>query len=371
MIVSGPATAPIRPGLPGLVDRGRASLSRRWARVRGTLPAIVQIAVAATAAFAFAHYVLGHEAPLLAGTVTISSLGLVRDARPIRVLETVVGMVLGILVAETIVVFTGVGWWQLAMALVITVVIARFLSPQASFAIAAAIQSFIVLALPASAPYLRLVDGLVGAAAALLTTVLVPRNPIRAVTADGRALFALFEAAAGAVVQGLRRGDRYRAERGLERARGLQPAVDAWSESLDSGIAVARISPLLRRQRAELERQRRVLANMDYAVRNLRVIARRVVYLCDDGAARPVPADLLAELARGADLIAQSLTDIAYEPAAQSALRAAVSRLHPEVDAGASLGEVNLIGALRPLAVDLLAASGVPPSDARAALPRV
>ena len=208
MIVSGPATAPIRPGLPGLVDRGRASLSRRWARVRGTLPAIVQIAVAATAAFAFAHYVLGHEAPLLAGTVTISSLGLVRDARPIRVLETVVGMVLGILVAETIVVFTGVGWWQLAMALVITVVIARFLSPQASFAIAAAIQSFIVLALPASAPYLRLVDGLVGAAAALLTTVLVPRNPIRAVTADGRALFALFEAAAGAVVLGLRRGDR-------------------------------------------------------------------------------------------------------------------------------------------------------------------
>ncbi|WP_231637193.1 FUSC family protein [Microbacterium sp. No. 7] len=369
--MSGPATAPIRPGLPGRIDRGRASLALRAARVRGTVPATVQIAVAATVAFVVAHYVLGHESPLLAGTVTISSLGLVRDARPIRVLETVVGMVLGIFVAETIVLLAGAGWWQLAMALILTILIARFLSSHASFAIAAAIQSFIVLALPASGvPYLRLLDGLVGAAAALLATVLIPRNPVRAVTADGHVLFARFEAASRAVVQGLRRGDRHRAERGLERARATQAAVDAWAESLDSGAAVARISPLLRRQRSELARQQRVLANMDYAVRNLRVIARRAAYLCDDGTARPVPADLLAELVRGADLIAQSLTDIAYEPAAQSALRAVATRLHPEAIAGASLGEANLIGALRPLAVDLLTASGVPPSEARAALPR-
>lgn len=369
--MSGPLTAPIRPGMAGRVERARAGLSQRVARVRSTLPAIVQIAVAATAAFAVAHYVLGHEAPLLAGTVTISSLGLVRDARPMRVLETVVGMVLGILVAETIVLFTGIGWWQLAVALVLAVVIARFLSSHASFAIAAAIQSFIVLAVPASVPYLRLVDGLVGAAAALLTTVLVPRNPVRAVTAEGRVLFERFAAATAPIAQGLRRGDRLRAERGLERARGLHTAVDAWAESLESGLAVARISPFLRRQRAELERQQRMLANMDYAVRNLRVIARRAVYLCDDGAPRPVAADLLAELARGAGVVGQSLDDIADEPAAQSALRAIAARLHPEVVAGGSLGDVNLVGTLRPLAVDLLAASGVPSAAAREALPRV
>lgn len=364
------STTPLRPGLAGRLDRARAGLGRRVSRVRGTLPAVVQIAVAATAAFAVAHYGLGHEAPLLAGTVTISSLGLVRDARPIRVLETVIGMVLGILVAETIILLAGAGWWQLTLALATAIVTARFLSPQASFAIAAAIQSFIVVALPPSVPYLRLIDGLIGAATALLATVLIPRNPIRAVTADGRVLFRRFDAAARAVARGLDRGDRTRAERGLERARGLHPAVDAWAESLDSGVAVARISPFLRRQRAELARQQRVLANMDYAVRNLRVIARRAVYLCEDGTARPAAAGLLTELARCAELIAQSLTDIAYEPVAQNALHAVAHRLHPEAVAGSSLAEMNLIGALRPLAVDLLVASGVPPAEARAALPR-
>ena len=52
---------------------------------------ILQIVVAATGAYVFALYVLGHPAPLLAATVTVSSLGLVRDARPRRVLETVLG----------------------------------------------------------------------------------------------------------------------------------------------------------------------------------------------------------------------------------------------------------------------------------------
>ncbi|MFT4214447.1 MAG: FUSC family protein [Microbacterium sp.] len=369
--MSGPLTVPIRTGFAGRVDRMRSGLAGRVVRVRASLPAIVQIVVAATAAFAVAHYVLGHTAPLLAGTVTISSLGLARVARPMRVLETVVGMVLGIFVAETIVLFTGIGWWQIALALFVTVIIARFVSPQAGFAIPAAIQSFIVLALPATVPYSRLVDGLVGAAAALLTTVLVPRNPIRTVSADGRVLFERFSRAAAPIVQGLRRGDRFRAERGLERARNLQSAVDAWAESIGSGLAVARISPFLRRQRAELDRQQRILANMDYAVRNLRVIARRAVYLCDDGAARPVIAALLAEIVRGAEVVGRSLDDIADEPAAQSALRAIAVRLHPDVVAGGSVGDVSFVGALRPLAVDLLAASGVAPAEARATLPRV
>ncbi|MET0296862.1 MAG: FUSC family protein, partial [Microbacterium sp.] len=126
-------------------------------RVSDSSMAIVQIVVAATGAYAFAHLVLGHPAPLLAATVTVSSLGLVRDARPRRVLETVVGMIIGILVAELLLVVAGTGWWQLGLALAITLVVARFLSPQASFAIAAAIQSLIVMVIPANAPFLRLV----------------------------------------------------------------------------------------------------------------------------------------------------------------------------------------------------------------------
>lgn len=344
----------------------------RWVRVRESSNAIIQIVVAATSAWAFAHYVLGHPAPLLAATVTVSSLGLVRDARPRRVLETVVGMLVGILVAELLLIVAGSGWWQLALALGLTLVVARFLSAQASFAIAAAIQSLIVMAIPTTAPFLRLVDGIVGGVAALLVTALIPRNPQRSELRDARSAFAAIDSAAGTIVQALRRGDRIRAERGLEKARALQPFFDDWASSLESGRAVARISPFLRTQRYELERHDRVRESLELASRNLRVIARRAVYLCDDGVSRPLAADLLAEVARGAGFVADALDDVSLEPAARATLAAVASRLDPvALLPGGSLGDQNLITALRPLVVDLLTATGMTPADARATVPRI
>ena len=158
----------------------------------------------------------------------------------------------------------------------------------------------------------------------------------------------------------------------MARARTIAPRIDDWRASLDSGLAVAGFSPWLRPQRAELRRHHQVLQAMDYATRNLRVVARRAVYLCEDGARRPVPAELLAELMRGATLVADSLDDISLQPAAREAVAAVASRLDPaRILPGGTQGEQNLITALRPLAVDLLTATGMPSAEARAVLPRV
>lgn len=341
-------------------------------RVSDSGVAIVQIVVAATGAYAFAHVVLGHPAPLLAATVTVSSLGLVRDARPRRVLETVVGMLLGILVAELLLLVAGSGWWQLGIALALTLVVARFLSPQASFAIAAGIQSIIVMAIPADAPMVRLLDGVIGGIAALLVTALIPRNPLRAELRDARAAFDALGNAMATVVQALHRGDRLRADRGLQKARALQPLIDDWRSSLESGEAIARIAPFLHRHRFELQRHKRILDAVDLATRNLRVVARRAAYLCDDGTGRPVAADLLAEIGRGAARIAGALDDIVLEPEARSSLTAVAAHLDPAaLLPDATLGDHNLIAAMRPLIVDLLVAAGTPPDDARAAVPRI
>ena len=342
------------------------------ARVQASSVAILQIVVAATAAYSFSHYVLGHPSPLLAATVTVGSLGLVRDARPRLVLETVVGMIVGILIAELLFLVAGSGWWQIGLALGVTLVVARFLSGQAGVAIAAAIQSLIVMVIPSPVPFLRVIDGAIGGIAALLVTALLPRNPLKTELRDGHALFAALEAAAGALAQALRRGDRFRAERGLEKARALTPLADVWRSSLDSGDAIARISPFLRRQRFELQRHERICASMDLAVRNLRVIARRVVYVCDDGIARPVHADLLGEVTRAAGVVAASLDDLSLEPAAREALYAVAGRLDPAmVLPDASLGDQNLVAALRPIVVDLLTATGLTPAEARKAIPRI
>lgn len=362
-----PITSPIPTGW-----RRRADLRPGVLRVRDSGAAIAQIVVAATAAYAFAFFVLGHQAPLLAMIITVSSLGLVRDARPRRVAETVVGMLVGILVAELLLLVAGTGWWQVALALGLTLAVARFLSPQPGFAIAAGIQSILVMVIPAGAPFERLADGAVGAVAALLATALIPRSGTSAEKRDGRAVFDGVQGAVSTLVQALRRGDRLRAERGLEKARALQPLVDAWRASLESGIAIARISPFLYRQRSELLRHDRIRRSMDLATRNLRVVGRRVVYLSDDGRARPVIADLLADIARAAAVITDSLDDISLEPAARAELVAIAAHLDPRaLLPQASLGDQNLIVALRPLVVDLLAATGMPDADARAAVPRL
>lgn len=353
-------------------SRWRSTLSRRLHRVRESVPAIAQIVVAATAAFAFAHVVLGHPVPLLAATVTVSSLGLVRDARPWRVAETVAGMLVGIAIAEVVLLVAGSGWWQIALAMTLTLVVARFLSPQPGFALAAVVQSLIALVLVTGAPFLRLVDGAIGGVAALIVTALIPRTLRRTELRDADELFDALDAAMATIVRALRRGDRARAERGLERARSLQTYVDAWSGSLESGREVARISPFLRRQRTELQRHARVREALDLATRNLRVVARRAAYLCADGQPRPVPADLLAELARAAGLVREGLDDISLEPAARETLSALTRRLDPaRLLPEGGVGELNLIAAMRPLAVDLLVAAGMPSAEARALLPRI
>ena len=370
-MTSPPASGPITQAVP-TGWRTRVDPRPAFARVRSSAIPILQIVVAATAAYSFAHYVLGHPSPLLAATVTVGSLGLVRDARPRGVLETVLGMLVGIVVAELLVLAAGSGWWQIGLALALTLVIARFLSAQAGFAIAAAIQSVIVMAVPSPAPFLRLYDGIVGGIAALLVTALIPRNPLKTELRDARRLFADFDSAASALVQALRRGDRFRAERGLEKARALTPLVDDWRSSLESGSAIARISPFLRRQRFELQRHDRVRASLDLGVRNLRVIGRRIVYVCDDGRARPVAADLLAEVNRAAALVGGSLEDISLQPIAREAVRVVAKRLDPAlVLPDASLGDQNLVAAFRPLVVDLLTATGLSPAEARAEMPRI
>lgn len=353
--------------------RSRLSLRPGFSRMRESWIAIAQIVIAATCAFLIGRHLFGHETPMIAVTVAISSLGLARDARPRGVAETVIGMLTGILVSEALRFVFGSGGWQLAMTLGVTMLVARFLSASPSFAIAAAIQATIAMILPvAPVPFSRLLDGVIGGVLAVLVTALLPRNPHAAALRDARAFFQGFDAAAARLVVALRRGDRLRAERGLEKARGLQAPLDRWRTSLESGQSIARISPFLRGRRSELDRHARILQSMDLAMRNLRVVARRIVYVTDDGRPLPVPAESLAEISRAATVVAASLDDISQEPVAREALLALARRLDPTAMLpGAPLGQQALVSVMRPLVVDLLIATGMPPAEARAALPRV
>jgi uncharacterized membrane protein YgaE (UPF0421/DUF939 family) len=341
--------------------------------VSASLPAILQITVAAVVAYVFSRQVLGHEVPLLAVTVSVSSLGFVRDARPARVLETAVGMTLGIGIAEAVVLTIGQGIGQLAIVLFATLVIARLLSPSAAFAIAAAIQSVLVslLSAPDGGPFVRVIDGVVGGVVALVATALIPRDPRRAATREARALFAEFEAVTASLVSSMRFGDHEESERALARVRGTQPLLDAWRGSLESAQAIVRVSPIARRHRAELDRQAVVLEGMDLATRNLRVIARRLDFVGRDGEPRRGVADLLARIGGAVSLLSESLDDIAQLPVARRTLEELARHVRPNEILGgdAPVSEQALVITLRPLVVDLLVAAGMPVADAQGLLP--
>lgn len=352
----------------------RVDVASAGRRLRGSLLPATQIVVAAAAAYAIAHFGLGHAVPLLAVTVTISSLGFVRDARPVRVLESAIGVVVGIAVSEALLLLIGNGIWQLALVLFVTLLAARFVSANPAFAVAAGTQSMLVmlLPLPVGGPFVRSLDGVIGGAVALLVTALLPRDPIRAARADARRLFTVLTASLSDLAVALDRADAAAAERALDRLRATQPLVDAWTASVDSARAIARLSPFLRRRLPDVEQAARVQRGVDLAIRNLRVISRRIEFLVRDERPRPQLAALVAQLATSVDVLGQSLDDPLLADTARVGLSAVAARLRPDlVDDAAPVTDSVLVLMVRPLLVDLLAASGFDEVKARAMLPAV
>ena len=339
-----------------------------FARVRTSFPAVVQIVLAAGIAYSIGHFALGHPSPVLAVTVTISSLGFARDARPRRVLENAVGVVTGIALSEILLLAVGKGFWQFGVVLFAALVIARFFSASSAFAVAAATQSMFVMLLPdpAGGPFTRSLDGLVGGVVALVITALVPRDPLGLARADAVRLFAELQPAFDSLVRALRHDDVRQADTALDRLRATQPLLDDWAATLETARSVSRMSPFLRRRRPVVESEGRILRYLDLAVRNLRVVARRVDTTIGDGRRRPEVGDLVAGIGVAVGVLGESFAQVERLPMAREALLAVGRRLDPAVVLpGAPVTESVLVLMLRPLVIDLLMATGLSHDDAR------
>jgi uncharacterized membrane protein YgaE (UPF0421/DUF939 family) len=335
---------------------------------------ILQIVLGASSGYAIAHFGLGHAIPLLAVTVTITALGFSRDARPRRVLQTAVGMVLGIALSEIMLQVLGPGIWQIAVVLSIALLGARFISGSATFALTVGLQAVLVQMLPApeGGVFVRSIDGLIGGLTALAVTALIPRDPRGLARTDAGRLFDVFLDSLDALKLALRDVNLEVADDTLRQVRRTQPLVDNWRMSLDSAISIARISPFLRKYRDELIGQVRLMRGMDLATRNLRVVVRRVDFLIRDNQPRPYLADLMEQIADATRVLARGITEPELLGDAQEMLVAVIQQLDPKRHGIADqVREASVLLLLRPLLVDLLCASGMSEEDARAELPAI
>jgi hypothetical protein len=185
-------------------------------------------------------------------------------------------------------------------------------------------------------------------------------------------LFGILTESTESIARSLRDGDEAAGELALSRLRRATPTLEAWRQSLDTAIAVARISPFLRGRLPELRRDAVALDAVDLAIRHLRTIARRSQYLVRDGIARPGLADALTTVAAGIRALGEELRDPQAAGGARSLLGDLARRLDPGVllpDAGLADSAALLL--VRPLVVDLLVGTGMPPATARDLLPPV
>jgi uncharacterized membrane protein YgaE (UPF0421/DUF939 family) len=268
----------------------------------------------------------------------------------------------------------GQGLIQLAVVLLISLLAARFISGSASFALTVGIQAMLVQILPApdGGAFLRSIDGLIGGLTALVFTAIIPRDPRGIANRDAEKLFRVFIDSVEALRLATKNVDEKVLDEALIRVRRSQPLIDNWRLSLDSAVAIAKISPFLRKYRDELSGQLRLMRGMDLATRNLRVVVRRVDFLVKDGEPRPYLADLFEQISQAAQLLESGLEDSSDRREAQRQLVYIIHQLDPKrFGIGDQLREASVLLLLRPLLVDLLCASGMSEEDARAELPSI
>lgn len=352
--------------------RGRGNVRDRVLRLRQRAFLIAQVAVAAAVAYWIAHDLLGHEQPFFAPVAAIISLGMSYGQRLRRVGEVTVGVAIGVLVADLFVRVAGVGLWQIAIVVAGSMAVAVLLDGGPLLVTQAAVQSvFVALVVPTAAQgFGRWVDALVGGLVALAAAAVAPQSPLRQ---PRQAAAAVLEELAGVLheaAESLRSGDRQGAERTLERARATDSILEDLRQAAAEGIEVVRQSPFRRRHRDQVLGVAALAEPLDRAVRNARVLVRRVAAATRyEEAVPPAYVDLVAGLAD----IAGRLSDCLEDRGLTADLRPELQQLAARSSAvaePAQLSSTVVLAQVRSIVVDLLELTGLDEDDALAMVPR-
>jgi uncharacterized membrane protein YgaE (UPF0421/DUF939 family) len=354
----------------------RASAFRRrlevaFGRLRTEGLPILQTAVAAGVAWYLATLVLGHERPFFAAIAAVISLGLAVGQEGRRAAELVFGVACGLAIADLIVLAIGTGTVQIGVVVALAMAAAVLLGGGSLLVTEAAVSGLLVVTLDPTTQGLspdRFLDALMGSGVALGISALFPNDPRRMV---GRAVQPIFDeliVMLGETTAALHTDDLELAEQALEKARILDARVGGLKEALAAGYGTARLSPPRRRDLGYLAHYAAAADQLDFAVRNTRVLARAAVNMLQEGKHAPeqLPEALL-DLARAVETLGAYLETSDYLDTRHFALKATES-------ATAALKERNdletsvLIGQIQSTAMDLLRASGMDHSESREAL---
>ncbi|HET9422824.1 MAG TPA: FUSC family protein [Nocardioides sp.] len=352
-------------------SRGRLSARARVARLADKRWHILQCAVAAGVAWFVAADLLDHPTPFFAPIAAVVSLGTSYGQRLRRVAEVTLGVAIGVLIADLLVVQLGSGWWQLMLIVALSMSTAFLLDAGQLFVIQATVQSIVIasLAPEPSQALTRWTDALIGGAVALVGATVVPAAPLRRPREQAakvvRKISDLLRAAAEVMVDG-------EMEHGLDLladARSTDTLIRELQVAAEEGMSVVSASPFRVRHRGNLRRMVELVDPLDRALRSTRVLVRQVAVTAYHR--REVPrsyAGLALDLASAADQVADELRADRMATAAQPALLR-VGEATGRVERSEVLAAEAILAQLRSIVVDLLLLTGMDQMESTDALP--
>lgn len=355
----------------GAWGKGQLSVRHRLARLRSKAWHIGQCSVAAAIAWVIAKEGLDHNTPFFAPIAAVVSLGTSYGQRLRRVAEVTVGVAVGVFVADLLVILLGTGWWQLGLIVALAMSAAFLIDASGLFVTQAAVQSIVIATLvpDSGQALLRWTDALVGGAVAIVAATVVPRAPLRRPREQAavvvRKIAFLLRAAATSAVD----GDMERALEVLASARSTTPLMRELQAAADEGLSVVASSPFRRRHRGQVRRMADLVEPMDRAMRNTRVLVRRVAVA--NYHREPLPqayARLCADLADATDEMAAALERDEMPYAIRASLLS-IGQGTTEVELANALSADVILAQLRSIIVDLLQITGLDVAEATDAIP--
>ena len=357
--------------IEGAADRSRTSMRTRFDRLKVAWRSIVQASVAATAAYLIATEVAGHSQPFFAPVSAIITLGITVGQRGRRAVELALGVAVGIGVADGLVLLVGPGAVPLAVVVLLAMSAAVFLGSGQILATQAAVSAVLVATLqPASQSFsgARFIDALIGGGVALLTNaLLLPADPVKLVRRAAEPVLEELAATLQEVADAIEARGQGAAEHVLLRARELDRLEAELEEAVAVSRETARYAPSRRRSRGTVDFYAEASAQIDLAIRNVRVLARGVVRAARLGENLPPEiADAVRHLAAAVLALRGALEDPDRADEVRAPALHAAATATQVLEQTGNLSVTVVVGQVRSTAVDLLRGSGLTYDEAAA-----
>ena len=364
-------------GALAVAKRGGFSVARREAkrslgRFRAGFWPVVQTALAATLAWSAAALILGHEQPFVASIAAVISVGAVAGQTLRRAAEWILGVAVGLAVADLIMLAIGTGPIQTGLMVGLAMSVALLIRGGIMFWTEAGVSALLVSGLDPTTYGVspdRFLEALVGGGVALAVSATFPSNPSLRARQAARPVLEDLATALRDVAAALIGGDLALAQGALSEARCVDVPVARLREELDGGYQIARYAPPRMRHFDRLGYYAVAADQLDLAVRNTRVLARAAVTLVRDRGAAPVG---LVEAILGLALAVEALAGYLEQP--DHPLDVREFALQAAGEATAVLATSNdletsaLVAQIRSTATDLLQAAGMGSDEALEAL---